>query len=176
MRAGSLLSYYYSRGSTLVEVLVATLVVSIGMLGVAAMHVSALEGANNAQYRSRATDLAMSLVDRVRANYSVDSAYVTAAASACAVPATVCAMAPDDAGPATSCTPQQMATYDLWEISCLNGLNTLPGGGMVVTCSDATCSPSSTMQIIISWQTKSQDAGFTTEDVVVTIVPGEPKA
>jgi type IV pilus assembly protein PilV len=173
MRAGSS-SLRYSRGATLVEVLVATIVVSIGLLGVAAMHVSALEGANNAQYRSRAVDLAMSLADRVRANYSADIDYRVAFGGSCAAPANVCAMAPDDTGPAPSCTPTQMALYDLWEIRCLNGVSSLPGGDVEVTCSDATCS--STMQITINWQTKSQEAGFNTEEVVITIVPGDPPA
>ncbi len=174
MNTGSFLSCY-SRGSSLVEVLVATLVISVGLLGVAAMQVSALDGANNTQFRSRATDLAMSLADRMRANNSANSDYLTAAVS-CAAPATICAMNPDDASnTAANCTPQLMAAYDLWEISCLNGAqDSLPGGDLTVTCSDIPCLASSTYQIGVSWQTKRTDAGFDTEEVIVNIMPGVP--
>ncbi len=174
-------SYRYARGTSLVEVLVATVVVSMGLLGVAALQVTALQGANDTQYRSRATDLAMSLADRIRANPLADNDYRIAAGGACGVPAAICAMKPHETdGSALDCSPQQMATYDLWEVRCLNGAqNALPGGTLTITCTDADgtdgddCSPNSTFALNVSWQTKSEDAGFTTDSVIMTIIPGE---
>ncbi|MCP4996876.1 MAG: type IV pilus modification protein PilV [Gammaproteobacteria bacterium] len=175
----STFSYRYSRGTSLVEVLVATVVVSMGLLGVAALQVTALQGANDTQYRSRATDLAMSLADRIRANPLADNNYRIAAGVACAVPANICAMKPNETdGSALNCTSTQMATYDLWEIRCLNGIqDALPGGDLAVTCADAVagdgdaCSPNSTFELNVSWQTKSEDAGFTNDSVITTIIP-----
>jgi type IV pilus assembly protein PilV len=56
------------RGFTLVEALVALLVLSIGLLGVAAMQLSSLQANNGAFQRSQATFLAQDIADRMRAN------------------------------------------------------------------------------------------------------------
>ena len=59
------------RGETLVEVLVALLVLSIGLLGVAALQVSALQTNQGAHVRSQASVLAYDIADRMRANRAV---------------------------------------------------------------------------------------------------------
>lgn len=56
------------RGFTLVEALVATLVLSIGLLGVAGLQLSALRNNNTAAARAQASYLAYDIVDRMRAN------------------------------------------------------------------------------------------------------------
>lgn len=56
------------RGFTLVEALVALLVLSIGLLGVAGLQLTALRNNNSASYRSQATYLAYDIADRMRAN------------------------------------------------------------------------------------------------------------
>jgi len=64
-----------SRGFTLVEALVALLVLSIGLLGVAALQLSSLRANNSASSRSQATFLAYDIADRMRANRTQASAY-----------------------------------------------------------------------------------------------------
>ena len=59
------------RGATLVEVLVALLVLSIGLLGVAALQVNALQTNQGAHVRSQASVLAYDIADRMRANRAV---------------------------------------------------------------------------------------------------------
>jgi type IV pilus assembly protein PilV len=59
------------RGATLVEVLVALLVLSIGLLGVAALQVNALQTNSSAHVRSQASVLAYDIADRMRANRAV---------------------------------------------------------------------------------------------------------
>jgi type IV pilus assembly protein PilV len=59
------------RGTTLVETLVALLVLSIGLLGVAALQVNALQTNQGAHIRSQASVLAYDLADRMRANRAV---------------------------------------------------------------------------------------------------------
>lgn len=59
-----------SRGFTLVEVLVALVVLSIGLLGVAALQLTSLRSNHGSAMRSQATFLAYDIIDRMRANQS----------------------------------------------------------------------------------------------------------
>ncbi|MET0109994.1 MAG: type IV pilus modification protein PilV [Candidatus Thiodiazotropha sp.] len=161
-------------GMTLIEVLIAAVVLGIGLLGVAALQVNALQGAGNAQFRSKATDLTSSLVDRIRANLDALDTYNTAAATCAATaPADICSMDADDAtNGAADCSPDQMAQYDLWDIRC-KVEDTLPGGQITVACPGG-CPANIPMQITVSWQTQSANAAFSTEQVITTIIPGAP--
>lgn len=55
-------------GFTLVEVLIALIVLSIGMLGIAALYLDTLRASRSALYRTEAVTLAADLADRIRAN------------------------------------------------------------------------------------------------------------
>jgi type IV pilus assembly protein PilV len=57
-----------SRGFTLVEALIALVVLSIGLLGVASLQLSSLRWNHGASMRSQATLLAYDVLDRMRAN------------------------------------------------------------------------------------------------------------
>lgn len=56
------------RGVTLIEVLVAVLVLSIGLIGLAALQVAALQANQISYQRSQATNLAYDVIERMRAN------------------------------------------------------------------------------------------------------------
>ena len=56
------------RGATLIEVLVAVVVLSIGLLGLAGLQMTGLQTNHSAYLRSQATLLAYDLTDRIRAN------------------------------------------------------------------------------------------------------------
>ncbi len=173
-------AYRYSRGMTLIEVMVAFVIVSIGLLGIAAFQTKAMQGTIDNQYRTKATDLASSLADRMRANPLADNSYIVTNCPA-AVPNNVCAMTPDQSvGTAVNCTNIQMAVFDIGEICLSNGASdALPEGGIVVTCADAdgtdgdVCSAGSPLTINITWSTKSETDGFKTDSVVMTIILGE---
>lgn len=64
-----------ARGFTLVEVLIALLVLSIGMLGIAALYLETLRASRSALVRTQAVTLAGSLADRMRANRSPAGVY-----------------------------------------------------------------------------------------------------
>lgn len=55
-------------GMTLVEVLVTLVVISVGLLGVAALQLTSLKGNQESYVRSQAAMLAADLLDRMRAN------------------------------------------------------------------------------------------------------------
>lgn len=55
-------------GFTLVEVLIALVVLSIGMLGIAALYLESLRASRSALFRTEAVTLAADIADRIRAN------------------------------------------------------------------------------------------------------------
>lgn len=57
-----------ARGFSLIEVLVAIVVLSIGLLGLAALQVSGLRVGQSSFYRAQAAQLATDMADRLRAN------------------------------------------------------------------------------------------------------------
>jgi type IV pilus assembly protein PilV len=56
------------RGMTLIEVLVTLVLISVGLLGVAALQLTSLKGNQEAYVRSQASALAGFILDRMRAN------------------------------------------------------------------------------------------------------------
>lgn len=68
MRVRATASRKLAPGFTLVEVLVALVVLSIGLLGIASLQLSSLRWNNGAAKRSQATLLAYDILDRMRAN------------------------------------------------------------------------------------------------------------
>lgn len=109
-------------GSSLIEVLVTLLVFTIGMLGLAALQLNALQGSSDSAQRSQSTWLLQDIAERIRANpEGTAAAYATA--PACAnLPVRACA---DHYNPATSakvnaadCTAAEMAAFDRWEAQC----------------------------------------------------------
>lgn len=59
-----------TRGFTMIEVLIAVLVLAVGLIGLAGMQAGGLRMNNSAYLRSQATVLAEDLADRARANFS----------------------------------------------------------------------------------------------------------
>ena len=55
-------------GFSLLEILISVLILSIGLLGLAALHASSLKANHGAYQKSQATYLAYDIVDRMRAN------------------------------------------------------------------------------------------------------------
>jgi len=116
-------------GFTLVEVLVALLVFSIGILGLAALQITGLRETQMARMRTQAVLIAYDMADRIRANNSAasvtpPSAYVLAIDTAPPAAAKDCS--------ATTCTDGEMAAYDLdeWYDSAQR---LLPNGGSQIS-------------------------------------------
>lgn len=102
----------HSRGFSLIEVLVTIVVLSGGMLGIAALYVESLKSGHTALSRTKAINLAADMADRIRANRAGEQFYAVNAATAGATPAAYCGARGNNA--AVQCTPQQMAAYDVW--------------------------------------------------------------
>lgn len=61
----------HQRGATLIEVMVAMIVLAIGILGIAALQTTSVQANYSSYYRSQATLLAADITDRMRANRTV---------------------------------------------------------------------------------------------------------
>ena len=90
-----------SQGSTLIEVLIALIVVAIGLLGVAKLNLEAMKSNQTSLQRSAATMLSYSIMDRMRANRTKaeEGAYNVALPTgndSCAVPAGASGLAKAD--------------------------------------------------------------------------------
>ncbi len=103
-------------GFTLIEVLVATLVLTVGILGVAAMQMVSFQTNQGAYMRSQAVYLAQDILDRMRANqdgYRSTTVYDDLDTSDDqTIPAS-----PNCVGTTGGCTSLQMAQQDLREWS-----------------------------------------------------------
>jgi type IV pilus assembly protein PilV len=124
-------------GFTLIEVLIAMVVLAIGLLGLAGLQVTSLRNNQSAYNRSQATQLAYDLADRMRANRLFGANYVTTfmapTAATCATSDTPCTAC---RSMAKSCTPPQLAVKDLFEWN--NALtSTLPSGTGTITITGA---------------------------------------
>lgn len=120
------------RGLSLLEVLMAILVMSIGVLGVAGMLTSSKQGNLDALQRSLAAQYANSLIERMRANPLALSTYTNngSGQTITAVPSTLTSCASD-------CTREQLAQFDLDQVtSTVFGAGELTGGAPTGGLSD----------------------------------------
>jgi type IV pilus assembly protein PilV len=126
-----------ARGFTLVETMVALVVLAVGMLGIAGLYVTTLKSGGGAIYRMQAVNLAADLADRIRANRGANVAYAGAAAdNNCYGAASV------------DCAPALMAANDLFvwqqQVAAI-----LPNGNANVVVAGATAP--FTYTITINW-------------------------
>lgn len=98
-------------GFTMVEMLVALVVLGIGLLGLARLFMYTLQGNASAASRVIAINLAADMADRIRANRTANTAY-TAAAPVTTAPSPACVGG--TLSTTVVCTPAQMAAYDLY--------------------------------------------------------------
>ena len=125
------------RGFTLVEALVSVLIMSIGLLGVAALQTRSLGSTNTASKRSQAVSLASDLADRMRANRVAadltaanNNTNIAAADNSCRA-----AHYTHTHNPA-ACTPTQLAADDLQDWNTRIAAILPTGSGVV--CQDST--------------------------------------
>src|SRR5690242_253194 len=100
------LSQHQNSGFSLVEVLVALVVLGVGLLGMASLYVTTLQANGTAISRTQAVNLATDLAERIRANPNGKANYAPATAPTAAIGCYT--------GVVTNCTPAQIASDDLF--------------------------------------------------------------
>lgn len=133
-------AHKYTRGFTMVEALVALVVLGVGMLGIAGLYVTTLRASGSAISRMQAVNLASDLADRIRANRTAGEAYEADADDAGADEGCI--------GGTTNCSPDDMAATDLsfWKQQIEGTLPGEPTGEVIVDGSNPR-----TYTITISW-------------------------
>lgn len=123
-------------GFSLVEVLIALVIMSVGMLGIAGLYVESLQAGRTSQFRHNAVTLASDVADRIRANPRAGINYQLPGGNNNCVLGNV------------DCTPAQMAAndIDLWDTQAAD---MLPNGRVTITYDDNPVPP--TYLIVVSW-------------------------
>jgi type IV pilus assembly protein PilV len=139
------------RGFSLVEVLVALVVMAVGMLGIAALYVEGLRAGRTSVYRTTAVNLAADMADRIKANPVAGPAYAGTGPGA-------------DSGcvnGAEPCTPDELAADD-WFRWLADLQARLPQGSSAqVDFSPAAGPAPARYTITVSWPEPGQEAPST---------------
>ncbi|MTI63735.1 type IV pilus modification protein PilV [Methylophaga sp.] len=143
------MSVEHEQGFTLVEVMVAVLVLAIGLLGMAHLHVTSMKVNQSAEFRSQATTLAANMFDRMRANQQAAKNGDYALTLNTDPPA----------------SPSNVAENDIAEwLTKLN--NTLPQGDASIVCPAFAATTEFVCDITITWtEMQENDALGTTSYV-----------
>jgi len=136
-------------GFSLIEVLIALIIMSVGMLGIAGLYVQSLQAGRTSMFRHQAVALAGDVADRIRANPTAGASYAdpTGADNGCVATNVDCDVA-------------SMALHDVW-LWKQQACNSLPGsaaaggcnstgGDVAVQFDDAVVPPLYT--ITVSWE------------------------
>lgn len=112
------------RGFSLVEVLIALVIMSVGMLGIAGLYVQSLQAGRTSMLRHNAVTLAGDVADRIRANPRAGVTYQDSTGQDRSCVANN-----------TDCNETEMAEHDifLWRDQAAD---TLPGGDVTITFDD----------------------------------------
>jgi len=129
-------SHLPNRGFSLVEVLIALVVLSVGMLGVAGLYVQSMQASRTSMLRHHAVILAGDVADRIRANPHAGAAYQGPGRDGDCVMSVV------------NCDAAAMAGHDILEWK-RQAAATLPDGDVQVLYDASGDMP--TYQIVVIW-------------------------
>ncbi len=141
------------RGFSLVEVLIALIIMSVGMLGLASLYVQSMQAGRTSLFRHSAVTLAGDVADRIRANPTAVAAYTGVGANAGCI------------GGNTNCSNVQMAAQDilLWK---QQAVDSLPNGDVTITIDNTVNPPVYT--VAVTWDEPGEQLNYTFS----TPVPG----
>lgn len=138
------------RGVTIVEGLVALVILSVGMLGIASLYVASLKTGRTALVRTNAVNLVNDMLDSIRSNGLARTAYRLDAGTAVSV-VSGCV-------DGTACNRTQLASTDLanWRAAIAE---TLPDGAGTVTVEpdDAVANTPDVYTVEVTWQEAGED-------------------
>jgi type IV pilus assembly protein PilV len=140
------------KGFSLVEVLIALIIMSVGMLGIAGLYVHSMQAGRTSLFRHHAVTLAGDIADRIRANPRGGAAYAAAGADNNCVAGGI------------DCSAAEMAAHDvsLW---LEQATETLPDGNVNVIYDDSTVP--STYEVTVTWR----EAGYDVDPSYVISFP-----
>jgi type IV pilus assembly protein PilV len=137
------------RGVTIVEGLVALVILSVGMLGIASLYVASLKTGRTALIRTHAVNLVNDMLDSIRSNGIAGTAYRTVGRTEAPEAVPACATG--------ACTREELAENDLanWLTAVTRDL---PAGAGTVTVTPGT--PVDVYTVAVSWREAGETADY----------------
>ena len=137
-----------AKGFSLIEVLIALIIMSVGMLGIAGLYVQSMQAGRTSMLRHHAVNLASDIADRIRANPTAGAAYIASFGTDnnCVAQGVDCSIA-------------QMAAHDifLWQQQAAEFLPAMADGSQqVIVAYDAAVTPP-TYTITVRWDEPTPD-------------------
>jgi type IV pilus assembly protein PilV len=136
------------RGFSLIEVLIALIVMSVGMLGIAGLYVQSMQAGRTSMLRHHAVTLAGDIADRIRANPTAGAAYAAeqGADNNCV-------------GTDADCDAAEMAAHDifLWQTQAREFLPPMGDGSQQVIVQYNEAAVPRIYQIIVQWDEPTPD-------------------
>ncbi len=151
-----------SKGFSLVEVLIALIIMSVGMLGIAGLYVQSMQAGRTSMLRHHAVTLAGDIADRIRANPIAGAAYT-------ATPG----QDNNCVGTGATCDSAQMAAHDifLWRAQANDFLPPMVDGTeQVIIALDAAAVPP-TFTITVRWDEPTPDNIPPSYSILVPVNP-----
>lgn len=136
------------RGVALIEVLIAFLILSVGLVGFSALQVRAVKATQSSLQRNDAALLANSILESMRAN--------RAAATAAALPYNLSK---------TCVTPGASATLANTDLAAWFGALKTALGNVVSTCADITCTTAGVCTVNVYWDDSRALGGSATQSL-----------
>ena len=178
------------QGFTLIEVLVAVLILSFGMLGLIGMQAFAMQSNREARIHSQATSYARELAEMMRGNNQVaiktttaDNPYLFAASSNLAITSPPDCLKSVAGTGCTSSTDTAQAQMADW----LDRVATALPGAMVAVCFDTEpynsngipqwicTNTGETLLIKMNWTTRSTDSSASDDDALIKAANSSPQ-
>lgn len=139
-------SRQFSSGFSMIEVLVALLIISIGVLGYAGLQLRALVVTENAHYRTQAAAISQDIIERAAANPQQLQTYGSVGSWQVALSGAL----PNDwnscVGASVNCSPAQMAASDIQQVRWM-ARQMLPEGQVQARA----CQNSLSLCVTVSW-------------------------
>jgi len=142
-------------GFSLIEVLIALVIMSVGMLGIAGLYVEGMKAGRTSNFRHQAVTLASDVADRIRANPRAGVDYEGPGGNNNCVLGNV------------DCNPAQMAAndIDLWKAQAAA---MLPAGTITITYDDNPVPP--TYLIEVEWQEAGEEDDPPSYDILIPVL------
>ena len=146
------------RGFSLIEVLIALIIMSVGMLGIASLYVHSMQAGRTSLFRHNAVTLAGDVADRMRANPTGANAYTA-----------IVGADNDCIDGATNCSNTQMAAQDIlqWQEQADA---TLPNGAVTIGFDNTVNPPVYT--IAITWNEPMLNPNQQPSYTIIIPMPG----
>lgn len=149
------------KGFNLIESMIATLIISVGLLGVAGMQILAMKGTGNAFQQGQASNFAKGLLEKMRSNPQgvFDGNYIADSSDKIQFPCVNLAKNCEDG--VTDCNAEELAKSDLYFAVCgydnkkSGSISTMfSSGKFEITCpTPTTCEDQ--ISLVINWDERS---------------------